>query len=126
MPANKKTAVQRRVLVVDDNKEVANTTVKLLKSMGHIAQPAYDGTAAMGLAVSFQPEVILIDLVMPGMDGLELARELRGMFPDGPPKMIALTAYPQPAFRDAAKWAGFDGYLNKPATLEELSAVLGG
>jgi CheY-like chemotaxis protein len=122
--ANKTAA--RRILVVDDNKEVADATVMMLKRMGHSAQQTYDGTAAMGLAVSYQPDFIFIDLVMPGMDGLELARELHAMFTENPPKMIALTAFPQPAFRDAAKWAGFDGYLMKPATLEQLAQVLAG
>jgi CheY-like chemotaxis protein len=119
-----KAAVPRRVLVVDDSREVADATVRILKSMGHEALPVYDGTAAMSQAVSFQPDFVLIDLVMPGMDGLELVRELRNMFPDRAPKMVALTAFAQPAFRDAAQWAGFDAYLNKPATLAELQRLL--
>src|SRR5574338_931168 len=106
----------RRVLVVDDSRHVAELTAKLLRSMGHEVHVCYDGTSAMGEAVRFQPEFVLIDLVMPGMDGLELARELRAMFPQRTPKMIAVTAFKQPAFRDAATWAGFDAYLDKPAS----------
>ncbi len=119
-----KTTNPRRVLVVDDSREVADATARILTSMGHKVMQVYDGAAAMGLAVSFQPEFVLIDLVMPGMDGLELVRELRAMFPDAAPKMVALTAFAQPAFRDAAKWAGFDAYLNKPASIAELTALL--
>jgi CheY-like chemotaxis protein len=58
------------------------------------------------------------------MDGLELARELRAMFAGHAPKMFALTAFKQPAFRDAASWAGFDGYVDKPASAEELRKLL--
>jgi CheY-like chemotaxis protein len=121
-----KTATPRRVLVVDDSREVADATVKMLTAMGHTAAAVYDGTSAMGMAVSFRPDFVLIDLVMPVMDGLELVRELRAMFPDAAPKMVALTAFAQPAFRDAAQWAGFDAYLNKPASLAELTNLLGG
>ncbi len=120
-----KTATPRRILVVDDSREVADATVKMLTAMGHQVTAVYDGTTAMGVAVSFQPDFVLVDLVMPGMDGLELVRELRAMFPAGAPKMVALTAFAQPAFRDAAKWAGFDAYLNKPASLAELKNLLG-
>ena len=116
----------RRVLVVDDNQQVADATAKILRSMGHDVRQCYDGTTAMGEAIRFQPEFILIDLVMPGMDGLELARELHAMFPVSPPKMVALTAFKQPAFRDAATWAGFDAYLDKPAKLGELANLLAG
>ncbi len=116
----------RRVLVVDDSRQVADLTALLLRSMGHEVHVCLDGTTAMSEAVRFQPEFILVDLVMPGMDGLELARELRAMFPERTPKIVALTAYKQPAFRDAASWAGFDAYLNKPASPEELRALLAG
>jgi CheY-like chemotaxis protein len=124
MAAKNKPVSARRILVVDDNKEAADATVKLLRSIGHTVKQAYDGSSAMSLAMDFEPEFVFLDLVMPGMDGLELATELRTMFPIRPPKIIALTAFPQPAFRDAAKWAGFDEYLKKPASLETLSKVL--
>ena len=115
---------KRRVLVVDDSQQVAELTAQIVRSMGHEVHVCLNGTAAMSEAVRFQPDFVLIDLVMPDMDGLELARELRTMFVDHVPKMIALTAFKQPAFRDAASWAGFDAYLDKPARAEDLRKLL--
>ena len=110
---------------MDDSQQVADITAKMLRSMGHEVHVCNDGTSAMGEAVRFQPDFVLIDLVMPGMDGLELVRELRAMFPERAPKMVALTAFKQPAFRDAASWAGFDAYLDKPANAAALRELLG-
>jgi CheY-like chemotaxis protein len=115
----------RRVLIIDDAKDVADVTVEMIRSLGHIAEAAYDGTAAMGKAVQFQPDTVLIDLVMPEMDGFELARELRAMFPGNPPKFIAYSGYKQAAFQDAARAVGFDEYLTKPASLADLEKLLG-
>src|ERR1041384_3177879 len=114
----------RRVLIIDDAKDVADVTVEMLRSLGHIAEVAYNGTTAMSKAVSFSPDIVMIDLVMPDMDGFELARELRGMFPAKPPKFVAYSGYKQAAFQDAAKAVGFDEYLAKPATLDDLERLL--
>jgi CheY-like chemotaxis protein len=114
----------RRVLVIDDARDVADVTVEMVRSLGHIAEVAYDGTAAMTKAVNFQPDIVMIDLVMPEMDGFELARELRAMFPDKPPKFVAFSGYKQAAFQDAAKAVGFDEYLTKPATMDDLLRLL--
>jgi CheY-like chemotaxis protein len=114
----------RRVLVIDDARDVADVTVEMVRSLGHIAEVAYDGTAAMTKAVNFQPDIVMIDLVMPEMDGFELARELRAMFPVKPPKFVAFSGYKQAAFQDAAKAVGFDEYLTKPATMDDLLRLL--
>lgn len=114
----------RRVLVVDDNKDVVEIVVKLLQSIGQMVEHAGDGAAALRVAATFRPDVVFLDLVMPGMDGLEVARQLRALNPVKPPKIVALTAFRQPAFKDAASWAGFDAYITKPASAEELSRVL--
>jgi two-component system CheB/CheR fusion protein len=114
----------RRVLVIDDARDVADVTVEMVKSLGHAAEAAYDGTAAMGAAVRFQPDIILVDLVMPEMDGFELVRELLSMFPSNRPRMVAYSGFKQAAFQDAAKAVGFDAYLPKPATMNELERLL--
>ena len=114
----------RRVLVIDDAQDVADVTVEMARALGHVAEAAYDGTTAMGLAVRFQPDMILVDLVMPEMDGFELVRELRAMFPGKCPKLVAYSGFKQAAFQDAAKAVGFDDYLPKPATMDELEKLL--
>src|ERR1043165_7805830 len=96
----------------------------MVRSLGHSAEAAYDGTEAMGAAVRFQPDIILVDLVMPEMDGFELVRELLGMFPGNPPRMVAYSGFKQPAFQDAAKAVGFNEYLPKPATMNDLEKLL--
>ncbi len=114
----------RRVLIIDDARDVAQVTVEMIRALGHIAECAYDGTSAMGMAVRFHPDIIMVDLVMPEMDGFELVRELRGMFPVKPPKLVAYSGFKQAAFQDAAKAVGFDGYLTKPASMEDLEKLL--
>jgi CheY-like chemotaxis protein len=124
--SNATPASTRRVLIIDDAKDVAEITMEMIRSMGHIAECAYDGTSAMGLAVRFQPDIVMVDLVMPEMDGFELVRELRAMFPRNPPRLVAYSAYKQAAFKDAASAAGFDEYLAKPATIDDLERILKG
>jgi len=114
----------RRVLIIDDARDVADVTVEMVKALGHSAEAAYDGTAAMGAAVRFQPDIILVDLVMPEMDGFELVRELLNMFPGQRPRMVAYSGFKQAAFQDAAKAVGFDAYLPKPATMADLEKLL--
>ena len=116
----------RRVLVVDDSLDVADAEANLLKSLGQIVRQANDGESAVRIAREFSPDVVFLDLVMPGMDGLEVARQLRAVNPLKVPKIIAITAFRQPAFKDAAQWAGFDAFLPKPASLEDLSKILAG
>ena len=115
----------RRVLVVDDDTLVAEVTARLLASIGQvIVERAHDGPSAVRLAGEFKPDIVFLDLVMPGMDGLEVARQLRAMAHIKRPKIVALTAFRQPAFQDAASAAGFDGYLTKPPSAEDLAKAL--
>jgi CheY-like chemotaxis protein len=111
-----------RVLVVDDNRPAADTVATLLRVMGHDAQPTYDGRAAISLAESFVPDLVLVDLAMPDMNGFELADELRARWPDT--KIIALTAFGQSRVVDETEAAGFDAHLVKPATADELNILL--
>lgn len=120
----KKPIVVRRVLVIDDAHDVADITVEMLRSMGHVAEAVYDGKDGVSSALRFQPDVVLVDLVMPEVDGFRLVRELRAMFPAKTPKLVAYTAHKQKSFLDAADSAGFDAHITKPISEDSLAAVL--
>jgi two-component system, chemotaxis family, CheB/CheR fusion protein len=116
--------VPHRVLVVDDNRDIANSVAALLRLLGHTVLPAYDGATAVALAASFKPEIAIIDLMMPGMDGFELARQLHANVDIRPLKIVALTAQDQPATLDRARDAGIPVHLIKPTSAQELMNVL--
>jgi CheY-like chemotaxis protein len=118
------TIQRRRVLVVDDNRDAAESVATLMRLMGHTVSTAYDGTAALAVAIKFIPEIVFVDLVMPGVDGFEVARKLRDLDPFNTIKLVALTGFGQQAFKDAADAAGFDFHLAKPASEAELRELL--
>jgi PAS domain S-box-containing protein len=113
----------RRVLVVDDNVDAAQTLRDLLELSGHVAAVAHDGPSALALARTFAPDAILCDIGLPGMNGYAVARAVRG---DGSLRgvlLVALTGYALPEDLRRASEAGFDAHLAKPpslATIEEL------
>jgi CheY-like chemotaxis protein len=117
---------QRRILVVDDNQEAANALALLLKQFDQVVQQAYDGLAAVQAALDFRPEIVLLDLVMPGMDGFAVAQRLRELEPMHTSRMVivALTGRDEEAFREATAEAGFDAHLTKPAKIDELLKIL--
>ncbi|HET9512736.1 MAG TPA: PAS domain S-box protein [Gemmatimonadales bacterium] len=122
--ASEKPAVNRRILVVDDSAEAANSLGKMLQLMGHEVQLAYEGETALEKARHYRPDVAVLDLAMPGMDGFELARRLRGDRRMNGILLIALTGYGQEEDRRRSREAGFDLHLVKPADPAELQAVL--
>ncbi|MDB5806517.1 MAG: sensor hybrid histidine kinase [Betaproteobacteria bacterium] len=113
----------KRILVVDDNADAADAIAMLLGSGGHEVHTAYEAVSAIEEVKRFAPEVVLLDIGLPGMNGYELARELRGITSNV--LMIALTGYGQDRDRKQAKEAGFDHHLTKPVDLANLSALLG-
>jgi signal transduction histidine kinase len=115
---------QRRVLVVDDNVDVANTMCMLLSIKRHEVRVAHDGAEALGIAEDFRPDVILLDLGLPVMDGYELARRLRQQQATKDAFLIALTGYAHDDDRKKSKDAGFDLHLVKPVRLDELEAAI--
>ena len=123
-PEPAQTAVPRRVLVVDDNVDAAGTLDLLLRSLGHETRVAHDGVRALDIAREFRPEVILLDIGMPGLDGYEVARRLRAMNHGQNFRIVAVTGWGQDADRTRAKEAGFDVHLVKPVDLGVLSKVL--
>jgi CheY-like chemotaxis protein len=118
-------AVRRRVLVVDDNVDAADSLGHLLRMAGHDVCVAYDGTAALQSAAAQSPEVVILDIGLPGMSGYEVARRLRGLGNGRPARLVAVTGYGQESDRRRALDAGFDLHLTKPINPADLEAVLG-
>ena len=104
----------RRVMIVDDHEEIRMSISRLARAWGHEVAVAADGASALSLAETFQPECAIVDLSMPGMNGIELARRLRQRFPPAQLYLIALTGYAGADIRDACLAAGFDAHLVKP------------
>jgi CheY-like chemotaxis protein len=111
------------VLIVDDCHDCADSLGKLLALYGHRAQVAYDGEAAVRAARHSLPDVLLVDLAMPGMDGYELLKRLDGVFL-GKPLLVAVTGHGQLEDVDRCRAAGFDHHLLKPFEPAALEALL--
>jgi CheY-like chemotaxis protein len=112
------------VLVVDDNVDAAGLLADLLEHQGHTIRVAHDASEALALASTFVPDVALLDIGLPTMDGYELARRLRSLPAWRGARLIAVTGYGQASDRDRSKEAGFDHHLVKPIDLARLSALL--
>ena len=113
-----------RILVVDDHRDSADTLTMLLKLWGHDVMQAYDGETAIAIVPDFDPDIVLIEIGMPEMDGYELARRLSGQSRRSPMHIIAVTVYGQPQDVRRAYEAGFDCHLLKPVEETTLRAVL--
>ena len=114
----------RRLLVVDDNRDAAETLAMMLRLQGHEVRVTHDGPAAIELAGSYQPEMIFLDLGMPGMDGYEVARRIRQHGDLKNVALAALTGWGQPEDRRRTMEAGFDHHLVKPVELKVLESLL--
>lgn len=115
---------KHRVLVVDDNHDSANSMGYLLEAAGFEVETCYDGPSAVEAARRKRPDACVLDIAMPGMDGYELARQLRELSPDRPPVMATMTAYEDYAHLERAVDAGFDLQFTKPADHREVAAEL--
>jgi len=113
-----------RILVVEDNEDTAESLTTILEVWGHEVRVALDGLAALESAPTWQPEVVLSDLGLPGLDGYALARRLREIPALGHAVLIALSGYGRDQDRRQAFDAGFDHHLVKPPDLEGLAALL--
>jgi CheY-like chemotaxis protein len=114
-----------RVLVVDDYPDSANSMAMLLKLHGHEVDVALDGKAALQQAAVKQPDVVLLDIAMPGMSGYEVARGLRAMFQQQV-WLVAITAHGFEEDRKCCQEAGFDLHFVKPADPREVQALVRG
>jgi signal transduction histidine kinase len=118
--------VHQRVLVADDNVDAADSLVMLLRLVGQEVRVAYDGPTAVRIAQYFRPQVVFLDLGMPGMDGHDVARRLRENPELKPAVLVAMTGWGQEEDRRRSLQSGFDYHLVKPAELKELEQVLQG
>ncbi|HXD42926.1 MAG TPA: PAS domain S-box protein [Ramlibacter sp.] len=114
----------RRVMVVDDNRDAADSATAILRLLGHQVECAYTGAAAVELARHFMPDVILMDLAMPDMNGFETLRQMRSQPGMEQVFAIAMTGYGSGDDRRRTQAAGFDAHLTKPADLNALVALL--
>jgi len=117
-------APQRRVLVVDDNVDAAESMAMLLRMRRHEVRVVHDGPSALEAATDFQPDVVLLDIGLPGMSGYEVARKLR-QEPGGERLVLAaMTGYGQDEDRRRSKEAGFDQHFTKPVDPEQVQVLL--
>jgi CheY-like chemotaxis protein len=116
--------VQRRVLIVDDVQDITAMLGELVTLLGHEACVANHGSEALERAREFRPDIVLLDLGMPEVDGFEIARKLRAQ-PDGASiDLIAISGWGHASARHEAVRAGFDRHFLKPITLAHLAALL--
>jgi two-component system CheB/CheR fusion protein len=124
--AEPEATVPRRILVVDDNRDSAESMAMLLQLSGHATWIAYDGHAALTLAAAHSPDVVLLDIGLPGIDGYQVARRLRELPQTCDSLLIALTGYGQADDRQRSAEAGFDGHLVKPVDIDALHLLIAG
>ncbi len=113
-----------RILIVDDNVDAAQTLALFLQACGHVCSVAHTGEQALALTAQFRPEVGILDIGLPGMDGKELAQSLRVNPATADATLLALSGYAQPNDKHAALTAGFDHYLVKPVDVDQLLTLL--
>ncbi len=113
-----------RILVVDDNQDAANSLATLLRMKGHDVRTAYDGVGAVDVAALYKPDVILLDVGLPRLNGFDAARRIRESEHGKDVILIALTGWGHAEDRRRSKEAGFDHHLVKPADPQVLDSVL--
>jgi two-component system CheB/CheR fusion protein len=117
-------ATPRRVLVVDDNRDSASSLRTMLRLDGHEVELALDGASALEAARRLHPEVILLDIGLPDMDGYEVARALRGDAATDSALIIAITGYGREQDREKSARSGIDAHLTKPIDMDVLAELL--
>jgi PAS domain S-box-containing protein len=113
-----------RALIVDDNIDAAATLSLLLQLAGHTTAVAHEGAEALKVAAEFKPDIVLLDLGLPGMDGYEVARAIRRTPEAGNPVLVAVTGWGTPEDRVRTKQAGFDEHLTKPVDISMIELLL--
>jgi CheY-like chemotaxis protein len=117
-------AMARRILVVDDNHDSTDSLAMVLEFKGQVTRTAYDGLEALEAAAEFCPDLVLLDIGLPRLDGLEVARRLRAQRPGEAMLLIALTGWGQDEDRERSMQAGFDAHMVKPLDVDALLAWL--
>jgi len=118
--------VRRRILVVDDNLDSAESMAMMLKLSGHEVATAHDGLEGLKLAQEFQPDVVLLDIGMPKLDGYEAARSIRQQSWGRDMMLVALTGWGQAEDKRRSHEAGFDAHLVKPVDFDALETLVAG
>jgi len=113
-----------RILVIDDNVDLANGLARLLRILGHHVQVAYDGPSGLDKAKELNPEFILLDIGLPGMDGYQAAAHIRREEGTKSAMIVAISGYGEEEDRRRAEQAGFNHYLVKPIAFEDLIEIL--
>jgi two-component system CheB/CheR fusion protein len=125
-PAPAARETPRRILIVDDNEDSTRSMAILQKRRGHETRSAFNGPDAVVAAAEFLPDVVLLDIGLPGMDGFEVARRLRAMPVLDGAFLVAMSGYGSVGDRATAQAAGFDEYMVKPVDLDRLRELLRG
>jgi signal transduction histidine kinase/ActR/RegA family two-component response regulator len=113
-----------KVLVVDDNADTVLSFTMLLKTLGHDVRAAHDGPTAVQVALDYRPDIVLLDIGLPGLNGYEVAKRIRQQPDFKNVVLVALTGYGQDSDRQSSLQAGFDHHLVKPARLAQLQKIL--
>ena len=116
-------ALERRVVVIDDNHDAANATAMLVEELGAECRVAYDGISGVREVLAYRPEIVLLDIGMPGLDGYETCSRIRRGLGHGV-IVVALTGFGREQDRDKAFQSGFDAHLTKPVDPKELARLL--
>jgi CheY-like chemotaxis protein len=116
--------ILHRILLVDDIDDVRNTLAKVLEMWGHVVEKAASGKECLEAFSTFNPEIVLLDIGLPGMSGYEVATRLRSLPAGEYVKLIAMTGYDELSDKQAALNAGFDMHFTKPLDLPRLEATL--
>ena len=112
------------MLVVDDNADAAQTLRMLLEDSGHDVRTADDGPTALAIAPVFRPNVVLLDIGLPGIDGFEVAKQLRQQPGLSSVMLVAMTGYGQLSDKQRSQEAGFDHHLVKPVSFRKVLQIL--
>jgi CheY-like chemotaxis protein len=123
-PARTTPGTRRRVLIVDDNPDAAEALRRILVLLGHEVHQSSDGATAIDIVRDLEPDVVFMDIGMPGMNGLEAARHIRRLTLARQPHICALTGWGQEADRERSQSAGIDRHLVKPIDRHTLQSVL--
>jgi CheY-like chemotaxis protein len=113
-----------RVLVAEDNRDIANSTTALLELWGHESQMVHSGKDVVPAALIFRPDVVLLDIGLPDVDGFEVARRIRNEPTLVSVRVIAMTGYGQDRDRDRTRETGFNAHLVKPVQAQVLKAMI--
>ena len=119
-------AVASRVVIIDDNQDAENTMSMLIEQLGGVTRVAHDAMSRLAAIQDFQPDIVFLDIGMPGTDGYETCRRIRLQSSEQHIFLVAVTGWGQSQVRQRALDAGFDAHLTKPVDPAAMAKVLGG